>query len=337
MKTFAKFPPAILGAAWRICVQYLPSLQKFFLRICYLVSICPKSDPVARKTSLDGSFIGKLGAPRVILNCEVLISFLVAMLRPNRSARCLQAILLICIVVPASGCRDKGGISSAGMKDTAAARSYSTTFSRTENPISEDGKWIAGHDAGASLWGNVQTVSGAAYGVDEPTPFGDPTAALAGTWGPTQTATATVNINKTPTNQCCHEVELRLRTTVSRQSITGYEAYCSVMPKAAYCHIARWNGPNGSYWNFETGSSTAYVKDGDVMKATATGTNPTIITLWVNGAQILQATDTGAAGGGFGAYGPWTSGSPGIGFFDNYDSDWKSFGLSSFSATDGQQ
>jgi hypothetical protein len=108
------------------------------------------------------------------------------------------------------------------------------------------------------------------------------------------------------------------------------------MPANRYCHIARWNGPNGSYWNFETGSSAGYLKDGDVIKATAAGANPTIITLYVNGVQILQAVDTGAAGGGNGAYGPWTSGNPGIGFFDNADNDWKSFGLSSFSVTDEQ-
>jgi hypothetical protein len=106
------------------------------------------------------------------------------------------------------------------------------------------------------------------------------------------------------------------------------------MPNEPYCHIARWNGPNGSYWNFEIGKSDLYVKDGDIIKATVTGTNPVIVTLYRNGVQILQATDTGAAGGGFGAYGPWTSGNPGIGFFDNYDDDWKSFGLSAFSVTD---
>jgi hypothetical protein len=246
----------------------------------------------------------------------------------------LQGILLICVAFPVGGCRDKGSISGTGTRTTPGVHSYSTTFSRTENPLSENGNWIGGHAAGANLFGNVQTVSGSAYGVDEPTPFGDPTAILAGTWEPTQTAAATVKINRTPTNKCCHEVELRLRMTISHQSITGYEAYCSVMPTERYCHIARWNGPNGSYWNFESGSSATYVKDGDVMKATVTGTNPAIITLYVNGVQILQATDTGAAGGGFGAYGPWTSGNPGIGFFDNYDSDWKSFGLSSFSASD---
>ena len=262
-----------------------------------------------------------------------------------------QAILLICLAALLSGCREGGnGARAESATCTTAATvvcNFSSTFSLTENPISENGKWVGGSVAGASiwagkirtkgrLWGNVQTAPGFAFGVDEPTAFGDPTAILAGTWGPTQIAMATVKINKTPTNKCCHEVELRLRTTISKHKITGYEAYCSVMPTEPYCHIARWNGPNGSYWNFETGKSATYLKDGDVIKATVTGTNPTIVTFYKNGVQILQATDTGAAGGGFGAYGPWTSGNPGIGFFDNYDSDWKSFGLSSFSVTDEQ-
>lgn len=262
--------------------------------------------------------------------------------------RCLQALLLICLSAPLSGCREEGSVSGTSPTVATGVHSYSTTFRQTENPFSENGHWIEGSNAGASLWaggkiwrggrlwGNVQTTSGSAYGVDEPTEFGDPTAILTGTWGPTQTVTGTVKVNKTPTNNCCHEVELRLRTTISPHRITGYEAYCSVMPNKPYCHIARWNGPNGSYWNFETGSSDTYLKDGDVIKATAIGTNPTVVTLYKNGVQVLQATDTGAAGGGFGAFGPWTSGNPGIGFYDNYDSHWTDFGFSSFSATDEQ-
>jgi hypothetical protein len=260
-----------------------------------------------------------------------------------------HAILVICMALPLSGCRkdkDQGGASGTAVP---GMRPYSTAFPLTENPINENGNWLGGSSAGAtfasrwakgrvwrggSLWGDVQTADGLAYGVSEPTEFGDPTAILTGTWSPAQTVTATVRVRKTPTGRCCHEVELRLRTTISSRKITGYEAYCSVMPGNQYCHIARWNGPNGSYWNFETGKSATYVKDGDVMKATATGTNPTVITLYKNGAQILQATDTGAAGGGFGAFGPWTSGNPGIGFYDNPDSDWQYFGFSSFSATD---
>jgi hypothetical protein len=269
----------------------------------------------------------------------------------KRSAHRLQAILVICIGVPLSGCREgTGSANVAGASAANVRHPYSTAFPLTENPISEGGNWVGGSTAGATfaslwargriwrggrLWGNVQTASGLAYGVSEPTDYGDPTAILTGKWGPAQTVTATVKINKTPAGRCCHEVELRLRTTISSKSITGYEAYCSVMPNNPYCHIARWNGPNGSYWNFETGTSADYVKEGDVMKATVTGTNPAVITLYKNGVQILQATDSGAAGGGFGAYGPWTSGSPGIGFFDNPDSNWKYFGFSSFSATDG--
>jgi hypothetical protein len=256
-----------------------------------------------------------------------------------------QAALAICISGALSGCR--GSRSTANNTGATDVHPYRTTFPLTENPISENGSWIGGSSAGASLWaggkiwrggrlwGNVQTASGLAYGVSEPTEFGDPTAVLTRNWGPAQTVTATIKINKTPTGRCCHEVELRLRTTISSHTITGYEAYCSVMPSNQYCHIARWNGPNGSYWNFETGKSITYLKDGDVIKATATGTNPTVITLYKNAEQILQATDTGVAGGGFGAFGPWPSGNPGIGFYDNPDSHWKDFGFSSFSAADG--
>lgn len=261
----------------------------------------------------------------------------------SRSIRCLQAFLLLGVAASLGGCQKKppttNPTATARASATVAApavHAYSTTFPRTENPLNENGTWIAGHTAGVHLWGNVQSVPGLAFGVDEPTKFGDPTAILTGAWGPAQTASATVRILQTPTGKCCHEVELRLRTTISPHSITGYEAYCSVMPNQPYCHIARWNGPDNSYWNFETGSSATYLKDGDVIKATITGTNPTIITLYKNGAQLLQATDTGAAGGGFGAYGPFTSGNPGIGFFDNADNHWKDFGLSSFSVTDRQ-
>jgi hypothetical protein len=258
------------------------------------------------------------------------------MTQQRRPTRSRQAILSICALVLLTGLRIGGARANCPPNEPpAGSHSYSTTFALTENPINESRNWAPGSAAGANLFGNVQTTPGFAYGVNEPTKFGDPTAVLTGTWGPEQTATATVKINKTPTGGCCHEVEVRLRMTISRNSITGYEAYCSVMPDNRYCHIARWNGPNGSFWNFETGNSTDILADGDVIKATATGANPTVITLYKNGARILQATDTGAAGGGNGAFGPWTSGNPGFGFFDNIDSNWKDFGISAFSATDG--
>jgi len=266
----------------------------------------------------------------------------------------MRAILFVGTAAILCGCRERQVLASntnANGDDRRPAASqihtYSTTFPKTENPISEGGKWMGGSlggrdpgkvnsNTGGRLWGDVQTASGLSFGVNEPTEFGDPTAILTGTWGPTQTASAKVKLIKTPHGNCCHEVELRLRTTISDRSITGYEAYCSVMPDNAYCHITRWNGPNGSYWNFEKPISPMYLVDGDVIKATVTGTNPVIITLYKNNVPIAQAVDTGAAGGGFGAYGPWTSGNPGIGYFDNIDSNWKDFGLSSFSVTDDE-
>jgi len=269
----------------------------------------------------------------------------------QRPRRALVIFAVLAVFLP-GGCRESGNgptLPAAGSAISGSgSHSYSTAFPEAENPISESGNWISGSGGGRSssaahskyggrLWGDVQTTAGFAFGVDEPTEFGDPSAILTGSWGPTQTATAKVRVIKAPVGDCCHEVELRLRSTIRDGSITGYEAYCSVMPNHRYCHIARWNGPNGSYWNFEPAVKTLSLADGDIMKATATGTNPTVITLYRNGEQILQAIDTGAPGNGFAGYGPWTSGNPGIGFFDNHDDNWKDFGFSEFSATDVEQ
>ena len=266
------------------------------------------------------------------------------------SQRFSARIALLFFVFGVTGCRngreDALAPAAVANPDMSKQHTYATQFPKTESPISENGNWIGGSSSGASLregghfwhrgrlWGDVETSSGLAFGGDEPTEYGDPTAILTGAWRPDQTVTATVKINRNPTGTCCHEVELRLRTAISRHRITGYEAYCSVMAAYPYCHIARWNGPNGSYWNLETPTPKIYVGDGDVLKATVTGTNPVVITLFKNGIQVAQAIDTGSAGGGFGAFGPWTSGNPGIGFYNEHDNDWKDFGFSSFSATD---
>ena len=216
-----------------------------------------------------------------------------------------------------------------------SARNYATNFASRENPLSENGNWIEGQNAGGDLWGNVQTDGTMAFGTSEPTEFGDPTAVLAGRWSATQTAAATAKVNSTPVGPCCHEVEVRLRTIVSSRNITGYEAYCSVMPNKPYCHIARWNGPNGSYCNIEGVSPDTYLVTGDTLSATVTGTNPVVITAYKNGMQIMQAVDSGASCDTGGAAGPFTSGSPGIGFYSNKDNNWALFGLFNFTASDG--
>ena len=228
-------------------------------------------------------------------------------------------------------------LSKPGQPGEKTGHRYSTSFPLTENPISESANWIGGQTAGNNLWGNVRTNGTLAFGVSEPTQYGDPTAILTGTWGPDQSAQATVKINKTPTGSCCHEAEVRLRTTINptNHTITGYEVYCSVNSNNPYCHIASWGGPNGAWVNMEPNSPSIFLKDGDVLRGTVTGTNPVTITAYLNGTQIIQVQDTGNYTFSDGKkYGPWTSGTPGIGFYDTQDNNWNYFGFSNFSATD---
>lgn len=221
---------------------------------------------------------------------------------------------------------------------SVSATTYTTSFPNTENPISEGGNWQGGSAAGGSSWGNVQTTSGLAFGVSEPTQYGDPTAILTGTWGADQTIQGTVSIpnSDVQSGTCCHEIELRLRMTIKSGSISGYEAYCSIMVSPnQYCHIARWNGPNGSYCNLDASPAVLNLNNGDVLKATATGSGPVVITLYVNGVQKEQISDSGQSCSPGGAAGPFTSGNPGIGFYDDQDTKWSHFGFSSFTASSG--
>ena len=216
---------------------------------------------------------------------------------------------------------------AAPMPTGSQAKTYTTTFPLTENPISERGHWVGGSTAGGNLWGDVQTAGDRAFGGSQATTYGDPTAILTGTWGPNQTASAVVSVPVAPTGPCCHEVEVRLRMTISPNSITGYEVFCSVMPGDPYIQIARWNGANGSYLILKGGN--AYCANGDVLAATVSGTNPATVTAYKNGVQVVQGVDTGSGG-----FGPWSSGNPGIGFYSANDTNWSSFGFSSFTATD---
>lgn len=211
---------------------------------------------------------------------------------------------------------------------------YSTNFPLTENPISEGGRWIGGQSAGGNLWGDCQTTPGFAFGVSQPTTFGDPTAILTGQWGPTQSAQATVKINTTPTTGP-DEVEIRLRTIIGASAMTGYEVYVSVNPNNEYCHIASWGGANGVYVNMDVGAPAIHLVNGDVLKGTVTTESPThvTITLYVNGVQVFQVIDDGnfTFNGDGQKHGPWLSGAPGFGFYQG--EAFNRFGFSNFSVT----
>ena len=198
---------------------------------------------------------------------------------------------------------------------------YSTSFSSTENPISESGRWINGDTTGLD-WANIRTTPGFAFGTQSgSSQYDDSTAVLSGTWGPNQTVQATVAVKSAATGSSVfEEVELRLRTTISAHSITGYEVNCGVSSSSNYIQIVRWNGPLGSFTQLD--GRAYHCVNGDVLKATIAGST---ITVYLNGTALYSVSD-----------GTYSSGSPGMGFYiqgaTGVDAN---YGFSNFSATDG--
>ena len=224
-----------------------------------------------------------------------------------------------------TSCSSGGGDKSGAWKEWQN-QSYSTSFLTTENPISDGGKWINGGTAGLD-WGNVQTTSGLAFGtnVSGAPPYNDSTAVLAGAWGSNQMAQATVyTVNQT--SALAEEVELRLRTTITTHSITGYEFdYRVTSDGSQYIGIVRWNGALNKFTYLTHDPCTACgpgLRNGDTVKATAIGTT---LTLYINGVNYVQVNDS-----------TYTSGSPGIGFWNwgGKVDDNRNYGFTNFTASD---
>jgi hypothetical protein len=204
---------------------------------------------------------------------------------------------------------------------SGSLRSYTTNFPLTENPISEGGNWRNGGSVGLA-WSNVRTTPGLAFGTESGSGgYDDSTAVLTGPWSDDQMAQAGVH-SSSQNGSIFEEVELRLRTTVGANNITGYEFnFRSLASGNTYVQIVRWNGAFGSF-SLLNAIAGPGIHNGDVVKATAVGNT---LTSYVNGNQILQVTDS-----------TFASGSPGMGFFNqggtaSVDSD---YGFSSFTAAD---
>jgi chitodextrinase len=203
-------------------------------------------------------------------------------------------------------------------------RPYSTNFSLSENPISEGGNWINGKTDGLD-WADVRTIPGLAFGTQTGNNgFDDSVALVSGTWGPDQSVQATVHSVNQSLNYF-EEVELWLRGNITAHSATGYEINfrCTGDFSAGYMQIVRWNGPLSSYTYVDySGNGVNGVKNGDVVKASITGTT---IKVWVNDILVGQATDNS-----------YSSGRPGMGFFlQNAGAEANAdFGFTNFTATD---
>jgi hypothetical protein len=209
---------------------------------------------------------------------------------------------------------------------------YSTNFPKTENPISEGGRWKNGAADGIDFT-NCRTTPGSLFGTESGTRKGsqeydDSTCILNGTWGPLQTVEATV-FSRSQRSDCLQEVELRLRSTMTPHNSTGYEVLFRAYHPGGYATIVRWNGPLGNftYLNQKPNNNYHGIQNGDVVKATIDGQG--LIVGYVNGVEVIRATDTTYTNGNPGA-GFWLRVQGGHGGGTNAD-----YGFSSFTATDG--
>ena len=206
----------------------------------------------------------------------------------------------------------------------APVRSYRTTFSRDETPISEGGLWVNARTDGID-WCDVVTANGVAYGevtrmgvaeqraeqgnldasaAESAAPVGDyddPTAVLGGTWGSDQFVKARV-FSRNQTNRYFQEVEIRLRTTIEPHRCTGYEVFWRCLKTdEAYAEIVRWDGKIGTWKSLTRKTGPEFgVKDGDLVEACIVGN---VIKGFINGVEVTSVTDD-----------TYPAGSPGIGF-----------------------
>lgn len=202
--------------------------------------------------------------------------------------------------IGASDSGDASRTDGSGEGGSPGSRTYTTTFPLTENPISEGGNWINGQATGID-WHDVSTTPGLAIGHQSGTSYTDGTALLTGSWGPTQTVQAVVHTVK-QSDPCYQEVEIRLRSSLSAHSCTGYEiSFKASKTSSAYLIIVRWNGPVGNFTYLKQYNGAQYgVIDGDTVKATIVGN---VITAYLNGVQVGTATDS-----------VYAAGNPGMGF-----------------------
>jgi len=204
---------------------------------------------------------------------------------------------------------------------SASAQTYSTAFALTENPISENRRWINGKDAGLD-WANVATTPALAIGLQSGAGgYDDATALLAGSWGPDQSVEATVH-TENQNEALYEEVEIRLRSTLASHINAGYEVnFRCLKTDRAYVQIVRWNGLVGDFTYLADKSGAQYgVTNGDVIKATIIGP---VITAYINGFEVARVADN-----------TYATGRPGMGFFLSQPMATKgNYGLTSFIAS----
>lgn len=199
-------------------------------------------------------------------------------------------------------------------------KSFSTTFSLTESPMSEGGVWTQGLATGLD-WTNVDTNGADAIGTkDNGSNFDDSIACLSG-FHPDQSASTVIHKGST-TN--IMEVELLLRWQITSHNARGYEINWA--HDGAYMQIVRWEGALNSFTPLQNFGPLAAPADGDTFYAQIVGN---LITVKVNGSTIgTWDITTGSPAN------VWTTGNPGIGFYRTGGAAFSQYAYTSFTAVE---
>lgn len=210
--------------------------------------------------------------------------------------------------------RGGGGYGPAAL--ASASGDFFTTFSGTEDPISEGGIWIGGQTNGLR-WNNAKTAGGDAFGAAVVTGYDDCLAHLSTayrTFAANQFAEGVVSrAGGYGTTGSSHEIELLLRfgisNAVASDSIAGTAAGYEVLwGRGGELNCVRWDGYLGGFTpvGSPTGPDIGAAVDGDVLRAEISGN---IITVKLNGSTV-QTWDITTPGGTV-----YSSGQPGLGFW----------------------
>lgn len=219
-----------------------------------------------------------------------------------------------------------------------ALTDFFTNFLANEAPISESSKWLNGL-ADASDWMDVDTTNAVdgvhrAVGHDVVSGFNDPTAILKPsfrTFGNDQYVEGVIykQAGYVPTGTY-HEAELRLRTTLTAHSISGYEvlfAYNDPAIKSDGYAVVKWRGGLGAFDTIidQDGHIVPPIADGDVFRVELRGT---VMKVFQNGVQLDTDIDLTVAG----SLTVIASGNPGVGYFPQTAGGASKFGWRSFKA-----
>jgi hypothetical protein len=220
------------------------------------------------------------------------------------------------------------------------AGAFSTTFSLTENPISEGGIWLNGLADGLD-WNNVQTTN-TGDGIHRVcasslvSGFNDPTAII----NPTFRAFANNQFVQGTiyraagyfTSVNFHETELRMRSTMSAHSCTGYELLIAIglsTDTTSGWALVKWNGALGDFTTISNNpASIPPAADGDIWRVEMTGS---VAKVFLNSVQQGSNIDLSVGS----TIAVWPGGNPGVGMYPiDPGSVSTSYGWKSFSAGD---